>query len=82
MTTHDALKDDINLNRPRFEDMDKLAGKLTRGGSPEASKIKQDNQELQAILNKLDEDWEVILKIQILIAWIYVNFAGSFEYLV
>ena len=59
LAAHDAVKDDITLNRPRFEDMDKLAEKLTRGGSPEAAKIKRDNQELQAILNKLDEDWEV-----------------------
>ena len=43
----------------RFEDMDKLAEKLTRGGSPEAGKIKSDNLELQASLKKLDEDWQV-----------------------
>ena len=43
----------------RFEDMNKLAEKLTRGGSPEATKIKQDNHELQASLKKLDEDWQV-----------------------
>ena len=59
LSAHDALRDDINLNRPRFEDMNKLAEKLTRGGSPEANKIKSDNHELQAILKKLDEDWQV-----------------------
>ena len=59
LAAHNALHDDMDLNRPRFEDMDKLAAKLARGGSPDAVKIKQENQELQGILKKLDDDWKV-----------------------
>ena len=59
LAAHDAVRDDIDLNRPRFDDMNKLAEKLARGGSPDAVKIKQDNLELQAMLKRLDEDWQV-----------------------